>query len=258
MQRDIPQPRPAATRLASGPQVHYAERGDPGEPILFLHGYTDRGSPSVGCCRCCSTATAPSPSTSAATVTPSVRTAATRSRIWSPKPWRSWTPSVSSERPWSATRGEASRPGSGREPSRAGHPASADRLGGDAGQGRDTGAASGRAHPRDPAPAEFAREFQAANVHRPPPEAFFEQGCGREPQAAGPSLEERTGRPVWRGRRGGPGPDHGADAAHLGDRRSSSRGRKWRLAAPITDLRTARTSGVRSRIVATNALSSAS
>ena len=41
MQRDIPQPRPAATRLASGPQVHYAERGDPGEPILFLHGYTD-------------------------------------------------------------------------------------------------------------------------------------------------------------------------------------------------------------------------
>jgi pimeloyl-ACP methyl ester carboxylesterase len=29
-------------RLGSGPEIHYAEQGDPnGEPILFLHGYTD-------------------------------------------------------------------------------------------------------------------------------------------------------------------------------------------------------------------------
>jgi len=42
MQQDVPQLRFATARLASGPQVHYAEQGDPdGEPILFLHGYTD-------------------------------------------------------------------------------------------------------------------------------------------------------------------------------------------------------------------------
>jgi alpha-beta hydrolase superfamily lysophospholipase len=42
MQHDVPQPRFATARLASGPQVHYAAQGDPdGEPILFLHGYTD-------------------------------------------------------------------------------------------------------------------------------------------------------------------------------------------------------------------------
>jgi pimeloyl-ACP methyl ester carboxylesterase len=42
MQQEVPQLRFATTRLASGPQVHYAEQGDPGgEPILFLHGYTD-------------------------------------------------------------------------------------------------------------------------------------------------------------------------------------------------------------------------
>ena len=39
---DAPQLRFATTRLASGPQIHYAEQGDPdGEPIVFLHGYTD-------------------------------------------------------------------------------------------------------------------------------------------------------------------------------------------------------------------------
>jgi non-heme chloroperoxidase len=42
MQRAVPQVRFATTRLASGPQVHYAEQGDPdGQPIVFLHGYTD-------------------------------------------------------------------------------------------------------------------------------------------------------------------------------------------------------------------------
>jgi non-heme chloroperoxidase len=42
MQQDVPQLRVATARLASGPQVHYAEQGDPdGEPILLLHGYTD-------------------------------------------------------------------------------------------------------------------------------------------------------------------------------------------------------------------------
>jgi non-heme chloroperoxidase len=42
MQQNAPQLRFATARLASGPQVHYAEQGDPGgEPILFLHGYTD-------------------------------------------------------------------------------------------------------------------------------------------------------------------------------------------------------------------------
>src|SRR5688572_4001694 len=42
MQQNAPQLRFATAQLASGPQVHYAEQGDPGgEPILFLHGYTD-------------------------------------------------------------------------------------------------------------------------------------------------------------------------------------------------------------------------
>ena len=42
MQEDVPQLRFATTHLASGPQVHYAAQGDlDGEPILFLHGYTD-------------------------------------------------------------------------------------------------------------------------------------------------------------------------------------------------------------------------
>ena len=42
MRHDVPELRFATARLASGPQVHYAVQGDPdGEPILFLHGYTD-------------------------------------------------------------------------------------------------------------------------------------------------------------------------------------------------------------------------
>ncbi len=42
MQQAVPQLRFAATRLATGPQVHYAEQGDPdGEPLVFLHGYSD-------------------------------------------------------------------------------------------------------------------------------------------------------------------------------------------------------------------------
>jgi non-heme chloroperoxidase len=42
MQQEVPRVRFATARLASGPEVHYAEQGDPdGEPILFLHGYTD-------------------------------------------------------------------------------------------------------------------------------------------------------------------------------------------------------------------------
>jgi pimeloyl-ACP methyl ester carboxylesterase len=42
MQQNAPQLWFATVRLASGPQVHYAAQGDPGgEPILFLHGYTD-------------------------------------------------------------------------------------------------------------------------------------------------------------------------------------------------------------------------
>ena len=42
MQQEVPQLRFATTHLASGPQVHYAAQGDPdGQPILFLHGYTD-------------------------------------------------------------------------------------------------------------------------------------------------------------------------------------------------------------------------
>jgi non-heme chloroperoxidase len=42
MPHDVPELRFATARLASGPQVHYAVQGDPdGEPILFLHGYTD-------------------------------------------------------------------------------------------------------------------------------------------------------------------------------------------------------------------------
>jgi non-heme chloroperoxidase len=42
MQQDVPQLRFATARLASGPQVHYAEQGDPaGERILFLPAYAD-------------------------------------------------------------------------------------------------------------------------------------------------------------------------------------------------------------------------
>jgi non-heme chloroperoxidase len=42
MQQAVPPPRSATLRLASGPQVHYAEQGDPGgEPILFLPAYAD-------------------------------------------------------------------------------------------------------------------------------------------------------------------------------------------------------------------------
>jgi non-heme chloroperoxidase len=42
MRDDLSALRFATCRLASGPQVHYAEQGAPdGEPILFLHGYTD-------------------------------------------------------------------------------------------------------------------------------------------------------------------------------------------------------------------------
>ncbi len=42
MQQAVPPPRFGTARLASGPQVHYAEQGDPGgEPILFLPAYAD-------------------------------------------------------------------------------------------------------------------------------------------------------------------------------------------------------------------------
>ena len=42
MQEDVSRLHFATTQLASGPQVHYAAQGDPdGQPILFLHGYTD-------------------------------------------------------------------------------------------------------------------------------------------------------------------------------------------------------------------------
>jgi pimeloyl-ACP methyl ester carboxylesterase len=42
MQHAALPPRFATTRLASGPQVHYAEQGDPGgEPIVFLPAYAD-------------------------------------------------------------------------------------------------------------------------------------------------------------------------------------------------------------------------
>ena len=111
----------------------------------------------------------------------------------------------------------------------------------------------------DPAPAEFAREFQAANVHRPPPEAFFERAV-----AESLKLPAR----VWKSALDGLlGVDDAADLARItaptlliwGTGRSSSRGRKWKVwrrRSPISC--TARTSGVRSRIVAANALSFAS
>ena len=42
MRQEVPQLRSATTRLASGPQVHYAEQGDPdGEAIVFVHGWPD-------------------------------------------------------------------------------------------------------------------------------------------------------------------------------------------------------------------------
>ncbi len=37
-----PRLRFATIRLRTGPQLHYAEQGDPtGEAIIFLHGYSD-------------------------------------------------------------------------------------------------------------------------------------------------------------------------------------------------------------------------
>jgi non-heme chloroperoxidase len=42
VQHAVPPPRSATARLATGPQVHYAEQGDPGgEPIVFLPAYAD-------------------------------------------------------------------------------------------------------------------------------------------------------------------------------------------------------------------------
>jgi non-heme chloroperoxidase len=42
MQQAVPPPRSMTTRLASGPQVHYTEQGEPGgEPIVFLPAYAD-------------------------------------------------------------------------------------------------------------------------------------------------------------------------------------------------------------------------
>ena len=42
MQQAVPPLRFATARLATGPQVHYTEQGDPGgEPILFLPAYAD-------------------------------------------------------------------------------------------------------------------------------------------------------------------------------------------------------------------------
>ncbi len=42
MQQAVPQLKFTVTRLATGPQVHYAEQGDlGGERLVFLHGYSD-------------------------------------------------------------------------------------------------------------------------------------------------------------------------------------------------------------------------
>jgi non-heme chloroperoxidase len=42
MQQEVPQPRFATTRLATGPLIHYVEQGDvDGAPIIFLPAYTD-------------------------------------------------------------------------------------------------------------------------------------------------------------------------------------------------------------------------
>ena len=42
MQHTGPPLRFATTRLATGPQVHYAEQGDPGgDPIVFIHPHAD-------------------------------------------------------------------------------------------------------------------------------------------------------------------------------------------------------------------------
>ena len=42
MQQVAPKVQFATTRLATGVRLRYAEQGDPGgEPIVFLHGYTD-------------------------------------------------------------------------------------------------------------------------------------------------------------------------------------------------------------------------
>jgi non-heme chloroperoxidase len=42
MQQAVPPPRFATARLATGPQLHYAEQGDPGgQPILLLPAYAD-------------------------------------------------------------------------------------------------------------------------------------------------------------------------------------------------------------------------
>ena len=97
MQQDAPQLRFETARLASGPQVHYAEQGDPGgEPILFLHGYTDSWFAFSRLLPLLPNRYRALALDSVATATPSAPTTATPSTTLPPTSWRSWTPSASS------------------------------------------------------------------------------------------------------------------------------------------------------------------
>src|SRR5215211_7065396 len=102
----------ATTRLATGPQVHYAEQGDPdGETILFLPAYADSWFSYSRMLPLLPARFHAFAWTSAATATPNDPAAATPSTIWPPTLWPSSTTPESSALPWSATRGAASPPG---------------------------------------------------------------------------------------------------------------------------------------------------
>ena len=177
MQQAVPAPRFGTARLASGPQVHYAEQGDPGgEPILFLPAYADSWFSYSRVLALLPAATTPMPWTSAATATPSARPAATASTTSPPMPWPSWTPSASSASPWSGTRGAAF---AARRVAVT-HPERVARLvlsGSPAGSLPTQVAVGLQAAVRslaDPVPADFVREFQAGAAHLPLPETFLE------------------------------------------------------------------------------------
>ncbi len=69
----------ATIRLATGPRLHYAERGDPvGEAIVFLHAYADSWFSYGRVLPLLPPPTTPSHPTSAGTGTPTSPSAATR------------------------------------------------------------------------------------------------------------------------------------------------------------------------------------
>jgi non-heme chloroperoxidase len=68
----------------------------------------------------------------------------------------------------------------------------------------------------DPVPAEFAREFQAANIYVPLPEAFFERAVAESLKLPARVWQRALDGLLAVDDAGRPGEDRGADLAHLG------------------------------------------